>query len=718
MSLEDATLPATSPDLQTQVLAPLPTIEGYDVLEVLGRGGMGRVYKAKERALGRIVAIKMLIDAGDDMLIARFQAESQAVAGLQHPNIAQVFQIGQVNGQPFLVLEYLSGGSLAQQLAGKPQSPADAAQTVELLARAMEHSHKHGIIHRDLKPANILLAADGTPKITDFGLAKRLQENSGMTRTGEILGTPSYMAPEQASGGTSTAGPAADVYALGAILYEMVTGRPPFQGPDTMQTVMMVLTMEPVSPSRLLPQLPRDLETICLKCLEKLPRKRYESAAALADDLRRFIEGRPIVARPVPWWERTLKWAGRRPWAAGFLGLLFASVLGLLVGIVHIQRTNRDLQNSIHETRASLSVARNAIDRMLVRLSDQLAPVPQSEQIRRESLEDARKLYEQITAIRPDDSEGRSQVADALGKLGKIYSELGRLDDAEATTRKSLALHVELEKQEPSVADHRRGHANMLLNLANLERKRGRLEPAEKAVRSALAEIEPLLKDPIPETLRSASAIHNTLALLLRTQKKTAESENGHKIALKLGKQWLAMEPKSDEAKVAVASRLSNLATFYLVSRPEEAISALAEAEQLLAGQTAPQQRFFLGQFQGNRAVAYEQTKKEKEAEATHALAIATLTALVGDYSSVPDYRHVLARSQMNLARYFAPRGRSEEALRHFRVAGPLLERLAKEYPDNKSFRADRDLCRQFTAWAEEDIAEANKKKAAKKKTP
>jgi len=703
----------TAPYVMPPAEALLPVLAGYNVLAMIGRGGMGRVYKAEQRALGRLVAVKMLVDAGDDMLIARFHAESQAVARLQHPNIAQVFETGQAQGQPFLVLEYLAGGSLAQHIAGKPQPPLDAARLLETLARAMEHCHQHGIIHRDLKPGNVLLAADGIAKITDFGLAKRLEDDAKLTRTGDILGTPSYMAPEQASGVTSQLGPGVDIYALGAVLFELLTGRPPFQGPDTMQTLMLVLTSEPVPPSRLLPKLPRDLETICLKCLEKSPRKRYLSAALLAADLRRFIDGRPILARPLRTWERVYKWAKRRPVAALLVFVLFIGVITLAAGFVHIRAANLRLQQSLNETEDSLIVARRAIDGMLVRLSDQLAPFPQSEQLRRESLEDARKLYEKLGEIRPNSRAGVLQAAEVQGKLGEIYSELGRLDDAEASYRKSLALHTELKTQEPDDPDHRRGRANMLGNLANVEQKIGHGEQMETLARAALVEMAPLLDDADTATLRSASNIHSTLAIALRINKKLTEAVREDEAALALRKEWLAKDPQSTEAKVALASSLSNWATNMLISnRPDEAVAPLTEAEKLLAGQTSPRQRFYVGQFQANRAIAYELLKKEHEAEMTHAAAIATLLALVADYSAVPGYRHLLAKEHMNLARYFWPKGQNEKALDHLRIASPLLQALVQQNPDNQWFKKDLDLCRKITGFVEEDLAAAKKGKS------
>ena len=309
----------------------LPAVTGYELLGELGRGGMGVVYKARQIKLNRLVALKMVLagaHAGSEQL-ARFYTEAEAVAQLQHPNIVQIYEVSEHDGLPFFSLEYVDGGSLNQKIAGKPQPIQEAAQTAEILALAMASAHQHGIIHRDLKPANVLLTQDGLPKITDFGLAKRLESDSGQTRSGTLMGTPSYMAPEQARGDTHEIGPLADQYALGVILYELLTGRTPFIGTSIVDTLKQVQNQEPVAPSRLQPTVPRDLDTICLKCLQKEPQKRYASVDALADDLHRFVAGEPILARPVGRVERIWRWCKRNPRVAS----LYAAVATLLVTV-------------------------------------------------------------------------------------------------------------------------------------------------------------------------------------------------------------------------------------------------------------------------------------------------------------------------------------------------------------------------------------------------
>jgi serine/threonine protein kinase len=342
----------------------IPSVPGYEIIGILGRGGAGVVFKARQLALQRIVAIKMLQNwkhAGDKEL-ARFRAEADVIARLQHSNIVQIYDVGEIAGRPYFVLEYVAGGNLAQRLNGTPQPVRLSSQFIEVLARAVEAAHANGVVHRDLKPANILLMPshegamraanslrgsealpskgslfEAVPKIADFGLAKiaygesDAQLHRSLTATGDLIGTPSYMAPEQAAPSGVLIGPAADVYALGAIFYELLTGRPPFKGETLLETVLQVLHNEPVAVTSLQPNVPRDLETICAKCLRKEPYNRYPSASELADDIQRFLRNEPINARPRGTVEKGWRWIREHPLPSG---LVVAGVLTPLVALI------------------------------------------------------------------------------------------------------------------------------------------------------------------------------------------------------------------------------------------------------------------------------------------------------------------------------------------------------------------------------------------------
>jgi WD40 repeat protein/tRNA A-37 threonylcarbamoyl transferase component Bud32 len=333
---------------------PLKQVGEYEILAEVGRGGMGVVFKARHRGLHRLAALKMVL-AGEFMSPAqelRFRLEAELAARVQHPNIVQVYEIGSYEGRPFLALEWVEGGSLANRLDRQPWPPSEAARLIEMLARAIHVAHGEGVVHRDLKPANVLLASaaasgpgdtapgtnspglDGwTCKITDFGLAQPTEGGKTLTQTGFLVGTPAYMAPEQASGKRALVGPATDIYALGVMLYQLLTGQLPFEGDTTLEVLRAVMSDEPALPRRLQPRLPRDLEAITLHCLEKEPGRRYPSALAVAEDLQRFREGKPVLARPVGAVARFVRTCRRRPLVTLLLGLLVASFLGGLGGV-------------------------------------------------------------------------------------------------------------------------------------------------------------------------------------------------------------------------------------------------------------------------------------------------------------------------------------------------------------------------------------------------
>jgi serine/threonine protein kinase/WD40 repeat protein len=380
-----------------------PVIPGYEILEELGRGGMGVVYKARQLGLNRLVALKMLLSIGPVSReeLARFRVEAESLAQLHHPNIVQIYEIGEHEGLPYFAMEYVEGPSLARTIGGVGQSPPAAAHLVEILARAMAAVHQRGIIHRDLKPANVLLTrgerpetdpktdvlpavksspptydsplTNYMPKITDFGLAKRFQgvtpkdvHPGAATLSGTVIGTPWYMAPEQARGEISGLGPWTDLYSLGAILYELLTGRPPIQDESPTATLMKLLSEDPLPPSHWRPGLPRDLDTICLKCLEKEPQRRYGRATELAEDLRRYQAGEPIKARPIGHVERVWRWCRRQPLAASALAL--AALLGLSL-LITILVYNAQLQQALAKQQQIAEVRRDRLVRLHVSIA-------------------------------------------------------------------------------------------------------------------------------------------------------------------------------------------------------------------------------------------------------------------------------------------------------------------------------------------------------------
>jgi serine/threonine-protein kinase len=398
--------PESGPD-SCRLTAELPKIPGYEVEMVLGHGGVGVVYKARHLRLNRLVALKMLLVGPYAVRQERerFLLEAEAVAGLRHPNVVQVYDSGELDGRPYFTMEFVEGGTLAKKLAGTPLAARVAAELVAALADAVRAAHAAGIIHRDLKPANILLqkaesgrmkhesaksigtgqknagaSSDSSfiPKVADFGLARRIEGEAGLTRTGVAMGTPSYMAPEQVRGDWKAVGPVTDVYALGVILYECLTGRPPFRAETSVATLQQVLADEPAPPRRLNPTVPRDLETICLKCLEKDPHRRYTSAAALADDLGRFLRCEPILARPEGRLARLRKWVRRHPTHTSILGcsVLLALVLAGVGVWQALQQADRrraleaDLKDvTAHQQQARWVDARAALDRAEARLN-------------------------------------------------------------------------------------------------------------------------------------------------------------------------------------------------------------------------------------------------------------------------------------------------------------------------------------------------------------
>src|SRR6185295_5137091 len=332
----------------------VPALADYEILGEVARGGAGVIYRARQRSLNRTVALKMILSgefASPDA-VQRFRVEAEAAASLDHPNIVPIYQIGEENGQHFFSMKLVEGEILSRRIREKPMAPRESARLVAIVARAIHYGHQRGILHRDLKPSNILITADATPYVVDFGLAKRVDVDEALTKTGDIMGTPSYMAPEQMEG-KSTFTTAVDVYGLGGILYELLTGQPPFRG-DTMASIMRkVLEEEPASPKSINPEVDPDLDTITLKCLEKSPGKRYATADQLAEDLERWLAGEPIQARAVTTWTRGLKWVRRRPATAALIAVSLLALVTVAVGgvlfSIHTEEARREAVEAEHE---------------------------------------------------------------------------------------------------------------------------------------------------------------------------------------------------------------------------------------------------------------------------------------------------------------------------------------------------------------------------------
>ena len=597
----------------------LPQVAGFEVLEVLGEGGMGIVYKARQVRLDRLVALKM-IRAGAGARSAdldRFEAEARAVAAIEHPNIIRIFEIGEYGGLPYFSLEFLAGGSLARRIGGKPQPVGEAAQIIEVLARAMDVAHRRGIIHRDLKPANVLIATDGTIKIADFGLAKRLEEDSGQTRSGSILGSPSYMAPEQAWGDTRAVGPASDQYALGAILYELLTGRPPLQGMSVLDTLDMVRNKEPVRPTQLLPKLPRDLETICLKCLEKVPARRYSDVAVLAEDLRRFQAGEPILARPVSAPERFWRWCLRNPWVAA----LAAAVAGLMVAVTVVSmgaalivgQKNQALGESntrLGKANVALSEA-NALAEQKRREAEDQRQKAEHEQKRavaaaQAAIERSRDVVgAQVTLI--DLLEGRlrnePKLQDVRGQvLDKAIAGLEAAARAMARLRQDVgwpAQDEELNRRALARARQRLGELSLSLN---------RFADAMAHFRQADAIAETLeMADPGDRAarIRLARSRRHLGFIALRRLGDTEAAQRYLRQALELSRACLAQQPDDDELKTELANSLGQLAGAELLLGHLEPARALYREEVTVRESLSPARANIL-ESRRERAGLYE----------------------------------------------------------------------------------------------------------------
>jgi serine/threonine-protein kinase len=670
-------------------------IPGYEVIGELGRGGMGVVYHARQIGLNRLVALKMILAGphASSTVINRFIAEAQAVARFQHPNIVQVFEVGEHAGLPYFSLEYVDGGTLAKKVHKEPQPPRYAAAVVEQLARAMQYAHERGIVHRDLKPANILLAADGTPKVTDFGLAKQLEGDSGQTQSGQVLGTPSYMAPEQARGEVEHVGPLADVYALGAILYDLLTGRPPFAGSSLLDTLEMVRTREPVPPGQFTGKLPRDIETICLKCLQKDPAKRYATAGELADDLKRFLEGRPIVARPVGAFEKAWRWAKRNP--VGAAAVLLAVAVLVVPSILSWQLfvangVAEAAKKNAEEERDQKEIARKAEEAAKLTA---VAEEKKAKEAREVAGEQRKVALDTIRTVLIDiDNEMRTRTTLAPIRLRIIDKMLGRLDSVRDT-----ALKNPLEDRTEGLAY---GRIGMIYSLANRFTDASLWLRKSYAICSSLVANEP--DDEI--NLKNASIISHDLGRVEARLGNTARARELHAESLKFRRDRLAVVERLvkdgklqqrdlTEARNQVPDSMGLVAFEDLrLGRPAKALEQLQAANA--AYQALPNAHFW--DVRTKRAECLTQIghalvrmNKLPEAEKAYldGLKVREETLKLTPAKAQPQHnitRNDVAQSRLYLGDYHQiSRGDAAAAIIEYDAAMNIFASLLKEEPDN-----------------------------------
>ena len=668
-----------------------PQIPGYNILDVLGRGGMGVVYLALQESLQRLVAVKMLrtgVD-GEAWYLDRFRAEAMAVARLRHPSIVQIYEIGEWDGRPYFVMEYVEGGSLADHLDGKPLASRAAAELVEMLALATHAAHQCGIVHRDLKPANILLAfprepqvtppasaaADPgaqptlacgwrrngcVPKISDFGLAKRLESRTTGTQTGMLLGTPGFMAPEQAAGEAKTVGPAADIYALGAILYQLLTGQPPCNPAIPLELVFLALQHEPVPPRRLQPQLPPDLQTICLKCLRSEPDKRYRSAQALAEDLHRFLHGEPIQARPMGTGERAIRWARRRPAVTVLLTILFVVTVAGFLAITRLWvRAEQALAEEAHQ-RAVAQAVNGFLHDLLSQASTENQPRATDKATRNPHLT-VRELLDRSAEVVATKFRDQPEVEAGIRQtIGDTYWALGRYDQAQQQLEPALAW-----RRQHLGADHPETLASMN-SLGRLYQDCGRYTDAEALYREALAGRRRRLGPDHPDTLLSL----NNLASFHKVRGRYDEAEPLYREAWAGRRRTLG----ADHPQTLVS--LANLA--FLDQRRGRHAEAEPRFQEVLEGcrrRLGPDHPLTLTSLH-NLAGLYGDCGRHREAESLYKEALAGRRQHLG-----ADHPRTI-RTLNGLAKVYQDSGRSA-------AAAPLLQealagcrrRLAPDHP-------------------------------------
>jgi tetratricopeptide (TPR) repeat protein len=680
------------------------------LLDEIARGGMGVVFKARQESLNRVVALKMVL-AGplaspDD--VQRLRREAEAAAQLDHPNIVPIYEVGEHDGLPYFSMKLVEGGSLDQHAARFRHDGRAAARLLAQVARAVHYAHQRGLLHRDLKPANVLLDGQDQPHITDFGLAKRVQGDSRLTRSGAVVGTPSYMAPEQAAGqqGISTA---ADVYALGAILYELLTGRAPFRADNPLETLFDVVHRPPPPPRALDPGVDPDLETICLKCLEKEPGRRYASALALADDLERWLHGEPIQARRNPRWLRLAKWARRKPALAA---LALVSLLAALVvagggawftwrlkqehGLKEEQRQYADEEREQAERQrqraeANLRQALRAVNQFYTQVSEgRLLGQPGMKPARHELLQAALEFYRQLVQEQSDDPEVRLELGKACLRLAQITIEVSPGQEAVDIARQGTQTLEELATAFPQSAEYRGAWVRGLIELGNYHVQRKQLAPAGKAFGVAVREAEQLAGAD-PENLDHRRNWAVGLAyrgLVYAAVRKWAEAEADLLQALRLAEHLSRADPQSPKNQDVLGLSHSGLGNLHLAlgrtaAAQEHLEKALALREHLARHvRTNPSYGIRLAGTQRELSQVYRRTGQGARAQEVIDEAVAFWDRTCNDHPEVIAYQLYLAGCYLEQGKQHRAAGRGELAVAAYRRVIALGEQLVRADPD------------------------------------
>jgi len=708
--------------------SPFPRRFGnYELLEEIGRGGMGIVYRARQLSADRIVALKVI--RGDRLeafprdtntsALDRFRHEAQAAARLEHDNIVTVYEVGDVDGEPFFSMQYVAGQSLTEIVRDVPIPNRRAAIYVEPVARAVDQAHRQGILHRDLKPQNILVdSATDRPLVADFGLAKLLESGEELTHSGEIMGSPPYMSPEQAVDSSQVTAQT-DVYALGATLYHVLTGRPPFQAATSLETLRQVTDREPVPPRQLNPSIDRDLETICLKCLQKEPARRYDTAGDLADDLRRFVDGVPIQARAISPAGRAVRWCRRNPTVAALLtSTVVFLILALVATLVGYLRTATALKSA----EAGYRHARVTVDDFFTRVSeDTLLNQPGMQPLRRELLQQALDYYQQFLRERGDDAAIPDELAMTYFRIGRITEQIDSPDEALPSFQRALELQKRLVAEFAADRKHLEALGNTYSAVGGVLFKQHKLDEAQVAhqeavaIRSRLAKADPRQ----PELQRTLANSLMNLGLVERGRGDLTEARDHFEEAQSIRRRVLEANPGSETVRRDLGMGCYNLGNLCLSLQPRDLGGAQANFEE-----SASRFRELLGEEPDDLANQHRLavccrllgdlecvTGDSKAGAILYQEALQRMQSLAGSNPDVPEYQAGLARLLMNLGQLESDQGRHEPALEFFRRALEMLEPLADRYAEVAHYR--RDLAVTLRAMAALEI-DAGQKEAAR----